>query len=168
MLKRHWIEDLSGWEGFSYLKLKGVPMKKSKNGGAIDFDEIRLAKLVAKKILESRVPIRGKELKLLRSVTRLSLNRFAYRLGLTYGAIFGWEKSEKQRLTPINEIAVRLLCAEELGVELPGRYSELLGDSRHESVEVIITNKKPTSKRKETKLITRPSYRGHRTIRVKI
>lgn len=117
MLKRHWIEDLSGWEGFSYLKLKGVPMKKSKNGGAIDFDEIRLAKLVAKKILESRVPIRGKELKLLRSVTRLSLNR----------------------------------C-----------------DSRHESVEVIITNKKPTSKRKETKLITRPSYRGHRTIRVKI
>ncbi len=168
MLKRHWIEDINGWEGFSYLRLKGVPMKRSKNGGTIDFDESRLAKLIAKRILESRVPIRGKELRLLRSVIRLSLNRFAYRLGLTYGAIFGWEKSERQRLAPINEIAVRLLCAEELGVELPGRYSDLLGDPRHEPLEVSVTNKKPTPKRIETKEVTRPSYRGHRTIRVKV
>lgn len=168
MLKRQWIEDIDGWDGFGYLRLKGVPMKRSKNGGVIDFDEGRLAKLITKKILESRVPIRGKELKLLRSVVRLSLNRFAYRLGLTYGAIFSWEKAERQRLAPINEIAVRLLCAEELGIELPGRYSDLLGDPRHEPVEVIITNKKPTSKLIETKEITRPSYRGHRKIRVKV
>lgn len=168
MLKRHWIEDINGWEGFGYLKLKGVPMKRSKNGGIIDFDEGRLAKLIAKQILEYRVPIRGKELKLLRSVVRLSLNKFASRLGLTYGAVFAWEKATRQRLTPINEIAVRLLCAEELGVELSNRYSELLGDSRHEPVEVSVTNKKPTSKRTETKEITRPSYRGHRKLTIKV
>ena len=168
MLKRHWIEDINGWEGFTYLKLKGVPMKRSKNGGAIDFDEGRLAKLVAKRILESRVPIRGKELKLLRSVVRLSFNKFASCLGVTYGAVFNWEKAEKQRLAPITEIAVRLLCAEELSVELPSRYSDLLGDDKHEAVEVIVTSKQPTSKRFEIKEITRPSYRGHRKVKVKI
>lgn len=168
MLKRHWIEDLSGWEGLTYLRLKGVPMKRSKNTGVIDFDQGKLEKLIAKSILKNRIPIRGKELKLLRSVVRLSLNRFAYRLGLTYGAIFSWEKATRQRLAPINEIAVRLMCAEELGIELSGRFSDLLGDPRHDLLEVIVTNKKPTSKRVETREISRPSYRGHRKLTVKV
>lgn len=168
MLKRQWIEDLNGWDGLVYLRLKGVPMKRLKNTGAIDFDPGKLERLIAKSILQSRVPIRGKELKLLRAAVRLSLNRFAYRLGLTYGAIHAWEKATKQRLSPINEIAVRLLCGEELGIELSGRFSDLLGDLRHDPVEVAVTNKKPTPKRVETREITRPSYRGHRKIKVKV
>lgn len=143
-------------------------MKRSKSGGVIDFDHDRLERLVAKGILEGRVPIRGKELKLLRSVVRLSLNKFAHRMGLSYGAIFHWEKQEKERLNPVNEIAVRLLCAEELNIKLPGRFSELLGDARHDPVEVIVTNKKPTPKIREVKEITRPSYRGHRRVKIKV
>lgn len=167
MLKRHWIEDLAGWEGFSYLRLKGVPMKRSKETGVIDFDSEKLARLVAQAILNHRVPIKGRELKLLRSVVRLSLNRFAYRLGLTYGAIFSWEKAMKQRLSPINEVAVRLLCAEELGVELSVRFSDLIGDARHTEIEVIVTNKAPTSKKMEIREISKPSYRGHRKVQVR-
>lgn len=167
MLKRYWIEDLNGWEGLDYLSLKGVPMKRSKNTGVIDFDEGKLKKLIAKSLLEKRVPIRGQELQLLRSVTRLSFNKFASRLGLTYGAVFAWEKAKNQRLTPINEIAVRLLCAEEIGVNLRGGFSELLGDPRNEVIEVVVTNKKPTPKRIKLKEITRPSYRGHRRVTVK-
>ena len=167
MLKRHWIEDLNGWEGFTYLRLKGVPMKRSRDGGVIDFDRAKLERLVARSILERRVPIRGKELKLLRAVVRLSLNRFALRLGLSHGAIYAWEKAERRRLTPINEIAVRLICAEDLGVELPSRFTELIGDLRHEPVEVVLTSKKPTPKFVETRETTRPSYRGHRRVTVK-
>lgn len=167
MLKRNWIEDLTGWEGFYYLRLKGVPMKRSKDIGVIDFDSEKLARLVALEILKCQIPIKGRELKLLRSVVRLSLNRFAYRLGLTYGAIFSWEKAIKQRLSPINEIAVRLLCAEELGVEMSGRYSDLIGDARHSEIEVIVTSKKPTSKKFEIREISKPSYRGHRKVTVR-
>lgn len=54
----------------------------------------------------------------------------------------GGKNLEKQRLAPINEITVRLLCAEELGVVLTAGYPELLGDPRHELVEVIVTNKR--------------------------
>lgn len=167
MLKRHWVEDLDGWEGFAYLRLLGVPMKRSKEDGAVDFDPTKLERLVAKRILESRVPIRGKELKLLRKVVRLSLNRFAYRLGLSYGAIYKWEKAAKQRLTPINEVAVRLLCAEDLNIQLSARFSDLVGDARHDKVEVVVTEKRPTSKYVEIRQTTRPSYRGHRKITVK-
>lgn len=167
MLKRQWVEDIRGWQDFGYLQLKGVPMKRSKDTGVIDFDQHKLEKLIAKGILENRVPLRGKELKLLRSVVRLSLNRFAYRLGITYGAVFAWEKAEKRRLTPINEIAVRLLCAEELNLEVPSRYSELIGDTRHEAVEITVTNKKPNSKYIQTRESSRPSYRGHRKVLIK-
>lgn len=167
MLKRHWIEDLNGWEGFTYLRLKGVPMKRSKDGGVIDFDRGKLERLIARSILERRVPIRGKELKLLRAVVRLSLNRFAQRLGLSHGAIYAWEKAERRRLAPINEVVVRLICAEDLGVQLPSRFTELVGDSRHEPIEVVLTTKKPTPKFVETREITRPSYRGHRKVIVK-
>ncbi len=168
MLRRNWIEDLNSWQGFSYLRLKGVPMKRSKEGGVIDFDLHKLEKLIAVEILRGHVPIRGKELKLLRSVVRLSLNKFAGRLEISYGAIYHWEKAERRRLSRINEIAVRLLCAEELGVELEGRFSELIGDLRHEPIEVLVTTKKPTSQKVETREITRPSYRGHRKFKLKV
>lgn len=164
MLKRNWIEDLDSWNGFTYIRLKGVPMKRSKDGGIIDFNSEKLARLTSERILESRTPIRGKELKLLRSVTGLSLNRFAHRMGLSYGAIFHWEKNEKQRLSPVNEIAVRLLCAEELGVTLKTRFSDLLGSAEFSAIEVTVTSRKPTPKVQQERVTTRPSYRGHRKV----
>lgn len=169
MTRKFWVEDLISWDGFSYLRLKGVPMKRSKSGGVIDFEQRRLEKLVAAAILKNQVPIRGKELQLLRRVTGLSLEKFGRRLGISYGTIYHWEKTPRKRLTPINEIAVRLLCAEEMGFDLTGRFSTLIGDERHEPIDITVTNKKPTPKetKSNVKMMSRPSYRGHRIVAVK-
>lgn len=143
-------------------------MKHSKSGGVIDISEDRLIKLVACRLVQSRVPFRGKELKLLRQATGLSLNRFAQKLGITYGAVFAWEKGSRTRLLLVNEIAVRLLCASEFGIELPGRFTELIGEENHQPVEVKVTNKKPTKQRmSKVKMMMKPSYRGHRLVAVK-
>ena len=169
MQRRRWIEDLNTWEGFSYLRLKGVPMKRSKNGGLIDFDTSKLEKLVAQGILQNQVPLRGKELRLLRSATRLSMNKFAQKLGITNTAIYHWEKAEKQRLMIINEIAVKLLCAEELGVELINQgFSRLRGDERHEPISIQVTGKRPTKKQYKVKTLLKPSYRGDRKVKVRV
>lgn len=168
MLKRKWVENLDSWENFTYVKLKGVPMKRGKNGGVIDFDNKKISRLVSQAILKGSVPIHGKELKLLRTTAQLSMHKLAVRLGVTSTAIYHWEKEPDRRLMPMSEAAIRLLCAEELGVELKLSFSKLIGDSRVNVLEVIVTNKKPSAKTVKTKTVLRPSYRGDRKIKVRI
>ena len=67
----------------------------------------------------------------------------------------------------MHEVCVKLLCAEELGIELNQNFTQLLGDIRHQPVEVQVTGKKPTKKRKY-KTVLRPSYRGDRKVRVPV
>lgn len=52
---------------------------------------------------------------------------FAEKLNLTSGSILKWEKAENERLHAINEVAVRALVAEEMGVTVSGKYSDLRG-----------------------------------------
>lgn len=167
-MQRKWVEDLNSWGGFSYLRLKGVPMKYSKNGGVVSVDEAKLEKLVAIAILINPVPIFGKELAFLRKVTGLSLNKFGRRLGVTSGTIFYWEKAAKQKLGPMSTLAVKLLCAEELGIDLYQNYSALVGRDHHNPVEVVVSGKKPNKKRYKTKTILKPSYRGDRKVKVRV
>lgn|GEM_PF-1598221 len=137
-MKRAWIEDRDGLLGLEYAKFIGVPMRRSRTGPAIDLKPLVIERLAAKAILSGRAPIRGKELKVLRAALGISLEKFARRLGLSSGAIFLWEKSPKNRLLPVNEVAVRVLCAEELGVDLPGRLSQLLGVGPN-PITVVVT-----------------------------
>lgn len=166
-MRRKWTEDLNSWDGFEYLRLRGAPMKRTKEGPVIDMDGKKLQRLIAKGIVASQVPIQGKELKLLRAATELSMNELARRLGITGTAVYHWEKATKQRLSRINEIAVRLLCAEQLGVRLGREFSTLIGDPKHEPVTVQLTGKRPTKPAKY-KTVMRPSYRGDRKVRVRV
>jgi transcriptional regulator with XRE-family HTH domain len=77
-------------------------------------------------LIKARVPLRGKEVKMLRKVLGFSLERFAAEIKLTSGSTFKWENKADERLHPINEFAVRALFAEKLGLEVSGKYSELI------------------------------------------
>ncbi len=167
-MQRKWVEDLNSWGGFSYLRLKGVPMKKSKDGGLIGVDEAKLERLVAISILQNPVPIYGKELALFRKVTGLSLDKFGRRLGVTAGAVFYWEKAATQKLGLMSTVAVKSMCAEELGIDLRQGYSSLVGRDHHDPVEVIVSSKKPNKKRYKTKTVLKPSYRGDRKVKVRV
>lgn len=66
-------------------------------------------------------------MRVLRAALELSLEKFARKLGLTSGTIYRWERAHAERLSSVNEVAVRLLLAEELGIELPTKFSKLIG-----------------------------------------
>jgi DNA-binding XRE family transcriptional regulator len=129
---KKWKETLDGLVPLEYIRFKNVPMKESKHGPVIDLDPGVLDRLAAIAILRERIPLRGKELHFLRKVIGLSMERFAAKLGLSSGTIFHWEKSELERLATVNEVVVRSFVAEELGIELSGKFSELIGDKIHQ------------------------------------
>lgn len=129
---KKWKEDLDGLVPLEYIHFKNVPMKESKHGPVIDLDPSILEKLAAMAILKEKIPLRGLEVHFLRKVIGLSMEKFACRLGLSSGTIFHWEKNELDRLSTVNELAVRSFAAEELGVEISGKFSELIGDKIHQ------------------------------------
>ena len=129
---KKWKEDLDGLVPLEYIHFKNVPMKESKHGPVIDLDPSILEKLAAMAILKEKIPLRGLEVHFLRKVIGLSMEKFAGRLGLSSGTIFHWEKDELERLSTVNELAVRSFAAEELGVEISGKFSDLIGDKIHQ------------------------------------
>lgn len=121
------VKDLKRYAGLEYLTLT-VPVRDSPQGEVIDADPAKLERLVAKALIKHRVPLRGREVRFLRKVLGLSLEKFAHHLGLTSGSVFKWEKAEADRIHSINEIAVRAFVAEELDLTISGKYSELLAN----------------------------------------
>ncbi len=133
---KRWKETLNGIGGIPYIQFKNVPMRESKFGPVIEINETLLEELAARALIEHRVPLRGLEVKFLRKTLHLSMDAFSEKFGLTSGAIFKWEQKPKERLHPINEIAVRSFVADTLGMDISGRYSEML--SHEETPKEII------------------------------
>ena len=63
----------------------------------------------------------------LRKSLGLSMEKFARLLGLSAPAILKWERAGTKRLEPISEVAVRALPAEQLGIEMDGKFTVLKG-----------------------------------------
>lgn len=121
---KRWKEDIKGIGPLDYFVFKSVPMRESAWGPVIEVKEQILEHLALKAIVIHRVPIRGLEVKFIRKA-----------LGLT---IQGWEKTPTARLLPTNEIAVRVLIAEEIRVEVLAYFSELIGtDSTPKKIELL-------------------------------
>jgi DNA-binding XRE family transcriptional regulator len=128
---KRWKEDLEGLVPLEYIKFLNVPMYESEYGSVIDLPPHFLEKLAAEAVIKERIPLRGKEVKFLRKTLSLSLEKFANKIGLTSGAIFRWEQDRETQLIPVNEIAVRTFMAEALGIEIAGKFSELVGTQEH-------------------------------------
>jgi DNA-binding transcriptional regulator YiaG len=129
MSSRRWLQDIRGIGGLEYILFKNVPMRESQGGPVVEINQVILEELAARAIIENRIPIRGQEVRFLRKALGLSMDEFSEQLGLTSGAIFKWEQKHDERLHPINEIAVRALVADRLGVEISGRFSEMISQN---------------------------------------
>lgn len=124
---KRWTENLKGLIALDYVTFINVPMVEYKHGPIIDLPPNFLETLAAKAIIKESIPLRGREVKFLRKTIGLSLEKFANQIGLTSGAIFRWEQAQDEHLSPINEIAVRTFIADKLNVEIPGKFSKLIG-----------------------------------------
>ena len=113
--------------GLEYVFLEGVPIRHTPHGDVIDADPGLIEKEIAAEIVRRGVPIRGAEVRFLRKSLGLSLERFGRMLGLSAPAIMKWERARERRLDPTNEVSVRALMAENLGIALAGKFTVLKG-----------------------------------------
>lgn len=129
-------KTIKGFANLEYLTLTDVPVKKTSHGEVFDVSLSELERISAIAILENRLPIRGAEVKLFRSVLGLSLSAFGEKLGYKDTTILNWEKNSAKRLSLVNEIAVKLLVAEFLGIHLPSSLDHLKGMEKAKNLKV--------------------------------
>jgi DNA-binding transcriptional regulator YiaG len=114
--------------GLSYVYVD-VPIGVDPAGNDyIDVPVEVLEKSIASALIEARVPLRGREIKFLRKALAMNRNDWAKLLDVTASAILTWEKDQDKRLSRINEMAIRSLCSEQLGLHLKGDLSNLIGN----------------------------------------
>ena len=115
--------------GLDYVYLKDVPVRETMHGEVLAVELSAIERGIACEIVRQGIPIRGAEVQFLRKSMGLSMNRFGSLLGISAPAILKWERARTKRLDPINEVAVRALMAEQLNVELRGRFTLLKGNA---------------------------------------
>ena len=122
-------KTVKGLEGLDYVEIRNVPMTvDAKFGNLIDASTIeQMEHAVAKELIIQRLPIRGMEVKFLRSIFALSQREFAEKLGLSHVSIFKWEKNKNRRLDVVNEIAVKVLVVGILGLEIAASIEMFVG-----------------------------------------
>lgn len=136
-MKKQRTTTIQHFFSLPYLSIENVPVSSSPHGDIVEADLSELENLAAQAIIKARVPLRGKEIKVFRKLLGYSFEKFASEIGLTSGSIFKWERDLEERLHPINEIAVRAYLAEKFDVDIPGKYSELLGNQKKAAPLVV-------------------------------
>ncbi|MCK5073795.1 MAG: hypothetical protein KAQ98_10245 [Bacteriovoracaceae bacterium] len=130
---------MNNYYGLGYIDVE-VPIRIEKVGEedveVIDMDIADVEKLVAKTIIEEKVPIRGREVKFLRKVLGLSMEKFARNFDFSSAAILKWEKDDDKRLSLVNELAVRTFVNDMLNFEIEIKFFDL--DSRSTSPKKVI------------------------------
>jgi DNA-binding transcriptional regulator YiaG len=112
--------NFKGFLGLGYIDLHGVPVVKLASGGEGMHAQVRKSVeiQVARAIISSAIPLRGREVAFLRSVLGLSQRALGELLGYSDVAILKWERAASKRLDLPNEIAVKVLLARRLGISV--------------------------------------------------
>lgn len=127
MKKKIYYANLENFCGLEYMTLQDCPVyDHPEYGQIIDMSPEDMELLAAKTIILNMLPIRGKEVKLLRSSLGLSLEKFAREFKVASSTVLKWERAIDERLSLPNELAVRLFVAEKLECHIPSEYSKLI------------------------------------------
>lgn len=123
--------------GLEYVYLIDAPIGIADGEEFIDLPPEQIDRQIAAAIVREGVPLRGKEVLFLRKALGMNRNQWAKKLGVTASGILRWEQAGDKLLSKINAVAIRLLCAEELGVALAGTWSAVAGENEQpERLEV--------------------------------
>lgn len=112
--------------GLEYVYLVDAPIGIDGGEEYIDLPPEQIDTMIATEIVRHGVPLRGKEVLYLRKALNMNRNQWAKALGMTASGILRWEQRGDQRVSLINGVAVRMLCAEVLGVELEAKWSAVV------------------------------------------
>lgn len=129
---------LENFQGLEYITVLNVPTKKVGSHEVLAIDHSYIEESVAKKILALGVRFRGKEVRFLRKVLGLSLEKMAAKIHLTSGAIQKWEKKENEPISPVNEIVLRAFFNDQFKIPMPLHFNEFLGVEEYKNIELEI------------------------------
>ncbi len=115
--------------GLEYVYLINAPIGVDSGEEYIDIPPAQIDRMIAVEIIRQGVPMRGREVLFLRKALKMNRNQWATKLGITASGILRWEQTDKKRLSRINEVAIRMLCAEELGIKLQGKWSAVVTEN---------------------------------------
>ena len=123
--------------GLEYVYIVNAPVGIDEGEEYIDIPPEYIDRMIATAIVREGIPLRGREVLFLRKALKMNRNQWSDKLGVTSSGILRWEQGSDKRLSRINEVAIRMLCAEELGIELVGKWSAVVtGDEFPERLEV--------------------------------
>ena len=119
----------------SYAGLEYVFVTLKKGSISIE-DALEIDYKIAKEIVKHK-PLRGKEILFLRKQLKLSCAKLSVMLGGTFDAstISKWEKKGDDRLSPSNEMYMRVFFAEQLHVRINAKSNELIPENSGEKIE---------------------------------
>jgi DNA-binding transcriptional regulator YiaG len=124
------METIKNYAGFEYVL---VTLKK----GSISIsDALDIDKKISIDIIKF-MPLRGKEISFLRKQLSLSCAKLSLLLGGAFDAstISKWEKKKEQRLSPSNEMYLRIFFAEKYSIFLNAKSSELVPADTHNIIK---------------------------------
>ena len=118
-----------------YSGLEYVYVTLKKDSISIE-DALRIDYKIAKEIVKHK-PLRGKEILFLRKQLNLSCSKLSVSLNGAFDAstIAKWEKKEEDRLSPSNEMYMRVFFSEQLKVKLNAKNNELIPKNNEEKLE---------------------------------
>lgn len=130
--------NIEKFQGLEYVTVMGIPTKKKGKHEVLAIDHGVIEQLVAKEILKLGIRFRGKEVKFLRKVLGLSLEKMAAKIHLTSGAIQRWEKKKEEPISPVNEIALRAFFCDQFGISIPAHFNDFLGKESYEPIKLKV------------------------------
>jgi len=119
----------------NYAGLEYVFITLKKNSISVE-NALKIDHKIAKEILKHK-PLRGKEVLFLRKQLKLSCAKLSVMLSGTFDAstIAKWEKKGGDRLSPSNEMYMRVFFAEQFQVKVNATNSELIPTENSGKIE---------------------------------
>lgn len=130
-------KTLKGWGPIKYVLIENVPVRYSeKYGEIIDISSSEIERKIAIAIIEHRVPIKGGELKLLKSAMGISFEDLGRTIGVSKNSLVKWCKETDQRLSIPYEIAIRVYVAERFGIKLNATLDDLIANDQAKEISL--------------------------------
>src|SRR5215210_2492779 len=106
-----------------------LPVSGSGELEGVHAEDVKRAEVkVARTLIREGFPLCGEEVRFLRKLLGLSLEKFAAQFGLTGSGVRKWEEEKKKiPLEPVLQVALRVFFATRLNIRFPMDFNSLKG-----------------------------------------
>ena len=111
------------------VRVTNLPVSGTGEIESVHAEDLKRAEIkVARVLVREGFPFRGEEVRFIRKLLGLSLEKFAAQFGLTGSGVRKWEEEKRKvPLDPILQVALRVFFASRLNIQLPTDFTQMKG-----------------------------------------